>query len=438
MSSHAFADFLEQLQTDRRLVRHGRVVERRGEIDALAQSAAPNAVLFPEVEQTSMPLVVGVFSAPANVLKAFGASSFGEAAGRILEILAQGSGETWLERLGVNRLSPLRKYQPRTVRTATAQQIVRLGRDVDLAGLPAPVFSGEDLPSLNAGRLISRGPGDDRLHVGRYDFRVLGPNRLVACWRPSSVAARLLAHYRRRGETMPVAIAFGGQPLDLLLAMAPLPAGADVFELTGCLRGQPCEVVAGRHAGLPVPADAELVIEGFIDPAEPPADPGSGLDAMGLVGRLRPGPVLRVEAITHRPTPLFPWLLPGEKAEIQRALGRVFLPLLRPQLPGLCDLDFPAFGGDRVWALASIDQTYAGEAGQFAQAFWAAAEMLPVRYLVVVDADVDVHEADKVWAAVAAHAAPASDVHFAESPPDEFLRDPAPGRMVIDATGPPE
>ncbi len=435
MSSHGFADFLEQLQADGRLVRVDQSVQRRLEIAAKADEAAPKAVLFTNVCEASIPLIAGIFSSSESVLAALRTSSFGEAAARIDQVLDQGNGQTWLDRLGGNRTVPLRKYQPKTVRTGPSQQIVQLGRDVDLHRLPVPTLhADEEFPALTAGRLISRGPGDERLHVGRCDFRVTAGDRLAACWRPSSAAARLFAHYRRRGEGMPVAIAFGGEPVDLVAAMAPLGEGADVLELTGYLRGHPCELVAGRCVDLPVPSDAELIIEGVIDPQEPLVDPGSGLDAMAEPRRLRPGAVVRVEAVTHRPTPLFPTLLPGEKAAIHRALGRVFLPLLRRALPGLSDLALPAFGGDRVWAFASIDQTYAGQAGQFAQAFWGLAEMVAVRFLVIVDDDVDVHTADEVWHAVAAHAAPATDVNMGAGPPDAFLRDPPPGRMYFDAT----
>jgi 4-hydroxy-3-polyprenylbenzoate decarboxylase len=435
MSSHGFADFLEQLQADGRLVRVDESVEQRLDIGVKAAEAVPSAALFTNVHEVPIPLILGIFSSPENVLAALQASSFGEAAARVGQLLAHANGETWLERLGGNRTSPLRKCQPKTLRSGPSQQIVHLGRDVDLSGLPVPVFHAEEkYPALTAGRLIGQGPSDDHLHVGRYDFRIIASDRLVACWRPSSAPARLLAHYRRRGESMPVAIAFGGEPVDLLAAMAPLPHGADVLELTGYLRGHPCELIPGRCAGLPVPADAELVIEGVIDPREPFVDPGSGLDAMGQLRRLRPGPVVRVEAVTHRPTPLIPALLPSEKGQIHRTLVRVFLPILRQELPALSDIEFPAFGGDGLWAFASIDKTYAGQTGQFTNAFWGLPKMLHVRYLVIVDDDVDVHNADEVWTAVAAHAAPATDVRLGDVPLDVFLHDPSPGRMAFDAT----
>ena len=434
MSAHGFADFLEQLQAQGRLLRKDDPVPRHEIGNRLAQSE-PIATLLTHVDNAQMPLILGVFSSIESILQAFRSSNFEEAAVRVGELASDSKGGTWLERLGANRAAPAQRFQPKFVRTGPSQQIVRLGRDVDLRDLPAPLFfAREQFPALTAGRLLAKRPGDDRLHVGRYDLRVVDSNRLAACWDPSSEPARLLTEFRRRGEKMPVALAFGGEPVDLLAAMAPLAPSVDVLEWTGGLRGVPCELVAGRSVGFPVPADAELVIEGNIDPSESFVDPGSGLDEMGQPRPLRPGPLVQVEAVTHRPTPLFPALLPEEKGLIHHALGRIFLPWLRRELPALVDLEFPDFGGDRVWAFASIDPTYSGQAAQFAHAFWGLTSMLSVRYLVIVDDRVDVHAPEEVWQAVATHAVPASDVRLADVPPDAFLRDPLPGRMVLDAT----
>ena len=437
MSSHGFADFLERLQTDGRLVRRDEPVQKELEAGAEANEAAPQAALFTDVSDARFPLILGVFSSQERILAAFRASSSDEVAARIEEMGGCENGKSWLERLSGDRPNSLRKNQPKSLRTGPSQQIVHLGRDVDLDALPTPTFhSDEECPALTAGRLITRGPDGGHLYVGCHDFRVIDSRQLVACWRPSSKPARLLAHYGRRGESMPVAIAFGGEPADLLIAMAPLPRRTDVLELTGSLRGSPCEMIQGRCVDLPVPADAELVIEGTIGPHEPCAEAGSGLDAMGQLRRLQPGPLVRVETVTHRPTPLFPSFRPGEKGCIHQVLAKAFLPFLRAELPSLCKLEFPVFGGDRLWAFASIDKTYPGQASQFAKAFWGLSKMLPVRYLVIVDEDVDLGNSDEVWRAVASHAAPNPDVCVTDSIPDEFRHDEPPGRMVFDATRP--
>ena len=437
MSSHGFADFLEQLQVDSQLLRRDEPADRHLEAGDIAERAVPKVSLFTDIPGTKFPLILGVFSAPERVFSAFRASCSNEIAARIVEMDVADRGKSWSERLVGERPGILRKYQPKILRTGPAQQIVHLGSDIDLGCLPVPTFHpDEEFPALVAGRLITKDHEGTQRYVGHDELRIIDSDRLVACWRPSSHPARMLKHYERRGEPMPVAIAFGGEPCDLLTAMAPLPTRMEVMELSGYLRGTPCELVSARSVDLLVPADAELILEGTIAPGEPHAAAGSGLDATGQPRPLQPGPVVQVKAITHRPTPLFPSFLPSEKAVIHRALAKAFLPFLRAELPGLWDLEFPAFGGDRSWAFVAIDKTYPGQASQFANAFWGLCKMLPVRYLVIVDADVDLCNTDDVWHAVAAHATPTRDVRITDSIPDEFFYDRPPGRLVIDATRP--
>ena len=436
MSSHAFADFLEQLQANGHLLRQDEPVQRSLEVGSKATEIAPQAALFTDVPDAQFPLVLGVYSLPKRVLATFGASSPAEIAARIEDVGTE-KGVSWLARLSGERPATLQKHEYKTLRTGPSQQIVHLGRDVDLGSLPAPLLHpDEEFPAITAGRLITRAPHGGQLYVGRHDLRIVDANRLVTCWPPSSPPAQFSEYYRRRGEPMPVAIAFGGVPSDLLTAMAPLPRRMDVLELTGYLRGAPCEMVQARSVDLPVPADAELVIEGTIVPDETHVNPGNGLDAVGQPRPLQPAPVVHVEAVTHRPTPLFHAFLPAEKACIQQTLAKAFLPFLRLELPGLCELEFPSFGGDRLWGFASIDKTYPGQAIQFASAFWGLSRMLPVRYLAIVDADLDLTNTDEVLQAIAAHATPSSDLRITDSIPDEFIYDQPPGRIAFDATRP--
>ncbi|MGI6417713.1 MAG: UbiD family decarboxylase domain-containing protein [Thermoguttaceae bacterium] len=435
MSSHNFADFLEQLQASGQLDRITDTV--RAELEAARRAAeSPQALLLGEVADRDFPLAVHLFATPERVCRAFRAAALDEPAGRLAQALEGGEPGSWLDRLAGDRPASFKKAHPRMVRSGPCQQIVRLGGDVDLARLPAPTLLVEGESAwISAARLVTRPPGEDRLHVGRYDFRVTGRAELAACWAPYQEPARILAEYRRRGQPMPVAIVLGGDPLDLLVASGPLDAAADVFSLAGYLKGSPCELVAARRIDLPVPADAEMVLEGSIDPNRPVIEAGWAVDAMGQPRPLRPAPAVRVEALTHRVTPVFPAILPGMEARtINRSLAQVFLPLLRRQLTGLVDLELPTFGAGQIWALASIDKTYPGQARQFAKAFWSLPQMVPARFLVVVDHQVDVHQAEEVWTAVSRHTSPAAGIELAEAPPEAFLAEPSPGRMLFDAT----
>lgn len=437
MSPHHFADFLELLQADGQLARITEAI--RAELDVARRAAeSPQALLLSQVTDRDFPLAVHLFASQQRVCRALRSASLEETAARLAQVLEGGEEGSWLDRLGGEPKGSLKKTQPRMVRSGPCQQIVRLGSDVDLFRLPAPTLLVEgEAGAITAGRLITRPLGKDRLHVGRYDFRITGRAELAACWDPYQEPARILAEYRRRGLPMPVAIALGGDPVDLLIASGPLGAGADPLALAGYYRGNACELVAARRIDLPVPADSEIVLEGAIDPGGPAVDAGWAVDAMGQPRPLRPAPAIRIEALTCRVTPVFPAILPGvETRTVSQCLARVFLPFFRRALDGLVDLELPAFGAGRLWAFASIDKTYPGQARQFAKAFWALPQMIPVRFLVVVDHGIDVHNLEEVWAAVSTHTTPSSGVEFSEAPPDAFLDAPPARRMLFDATAP--
>jgi len=337
----------------------------------------------------------------------------------------------------------LKGLAPRTVKSGVCQQVVRLGGDVDLGRLPAlKSRPDEAAPAITAGQVVSLEPDSDQRLVGRYDLQLLDRNRLAVCWDPTDEHARLLGQYCRRPERMPLAVVLGGDPAALLAAMAPLPPGADAWAVAGLLHGKPMELVAGRSVDLAVPADAEIVLEGYVDPAEPPAEAGPLCTPAGYYTRPRPVPVMHVTGLTHRANPIYPAMVPGpppnEITVAQRALLQIFLPLVRMAIPELIDCDLPQFGAARHWAFVSIRKTYAGQARQIAGAVWALRPTMFGKVLVVVDEHVDVHDAEEVWYAVAAGADPGRDVFFAEGPPDPL--DPAAPpealgrRMAIDAT----
>ena len=254
--------------------------------------------------------------------------------------------------------------------------------------------------------------------------------------------ARLLGEYRRRGEWMPLAVVLGGDPAGLLAAVAPLPPEADARALAGLFRGKPLELVACRSVDLEVPAEAEIVIEGSIDPLEPPSDAGPLCTPVGYYGRRRPAPLMHVSALTHRANPIYPAMVSGspphEACVIARVLKRIFLPLVKLAIPELVDYDLPEFGAARHWLLVSIRKTYAGQARRVAQAVWGLSALMFSKLLVIVDEELDVHDHRQIWSAVATRADPGRDVFFQQGPPDPW--DPAApavglaSRMAIDAT----
>jgi len=171
-----------------------------------------------------------------------------------------------------------------------------------------------------------------------------------------------------------------------------------------------------------VPADAEIVIEGHIDPSEAPVSTGPMLTRSGRYAPPRPAPVMHVVALTHRVKPVFPAMVPAlppnETCMIDRAMGRVLLPLVKPAIAEMVDYELPMHGAARHWAVISTDKRYAGQARRVAGAAWAQQLFMFAKVLVIVDREVDVHDTSAVLSAISANVYPPRDVFFEQGPPD--------------------
>ena len=445
MSYRCLADFLEELGQAGELARVEAevdpVLEAAEITDRVAKANGP-ALLFGAAEGHDFPLLTNLLGTEGRICRALGVKSLVETRERIAGLLDPAEPEGWFEKLKTAPTpASLAKLPPRPVKTGPCQQVVKLGGDVDLGELPAiQSRPGETGRAITAGVTVFADVDSPRRSVGRYDLGLLAPDRLAACWGPQDEPARLLAGYRRRSERMPVAVVLGGDPLGMLAAMAPVPPDIEAFALAGLLRQRPLDVVACRTVKLSVPAEAEIVIEGHVDPAEPPIEAGPPVTPIGCYSFPRPLPVIHVTAITHRANPIYPAMVPGarEACVVSRALGQIFLPLVRLAIRELVDYDFPAFGAGRHWGFVSIRKTYAGQARRVAHAAWGLPQWMFAKLLVVVDEDVDVHDYDQVWSAVAVNVDPGRDVIFQQGPPDPL--DPAtpPGqlghKMAMDAT----
>jgi 4-hydroxy-3-polyprenylbenzoate decarboxylase len=447
MSYTCLADFLEELARSGELVRVEATVDLATEAAEIArQHARKNggAVLFSSPAGRDIPLLVDLLTTEERICRALGVVSLDEVAARVESLLDAPEAEGWFEKL---KTAPTRtllgKMAPRTSKSGPCQRVVLLGEDIDLARLPVPrARLEENYDTITAGQLHLADARTGRRYVGRHDLSVLDANRLAVHWAAHDPAARLFEEYAARGEPMPVAIVLGGDPAGLLAAMAPLPCSVDACAVAGLLRDRPIELVTGRTVTIPVPTEAEIVIEGTIDPREPTVACGPICTPLGQYTPAAPCPVIRVTALTHRANAVFPALLhgppPNEHVAITRAMQRVFLPMTRLAIPELVDQNLPAFGGGRQVAWLSIRKTHAGQARRVAQAFWGLTSMMFAKLLVIVDEDVDVHDGSQVGAAVASNMDPGRDVFFEQGPPDPWDAATPPGtlgqKMAIDAT----
>lgn len=447
MAYASLADFLEELGHAGELLRVGCEVDPSLEVAEISQRIATfggKALLFGALRDRQFSLVTNLLASEARLGRALGVARLEELTDRVAQLVYAPAADGWMEKIkALPSRAELRKLEPRTVRSGACQQVVRLGGDVDLTRLPALQCRPSELGGvLTTGQLVVATADTASRRVGCHPLRIVDRHRLVVGWLPEDDAARCWEGYRERQERMPVAVAFGGDPAAWLAAMAPLPPDSDRLAFAGLLRAKPLDLVRCRTCELEVPADAELVLEGYLDPKEPAEETGPLAASGGYELPSRPMPVMQVTALTHRSNPVLPALVPGRAGDeatlLVRLLHRVFRPLVQASVPELVDYELPAFATGARVAFVSIQKSYAGQARKVAGALWGLRQLMAVKLLVLVDRELDVRDPQQVWAAVASEVDFGRDLIVSSGPPD--LSDPAalPGalgqRLAIDAT----
>lgn len=422
--------------------------------DRVIRESGP-AVLFESVDDSAFPAVTGLFGTESRVLQALGVESYADVADRIAGLLQPSLPAGWLEALQlVPQFAEVMQWPPRITDTAMSQQVVHMGSDVDLGRLPVvTAWPGEQKPSLTAGQvylessLPQQGGGETETSAYRTADRttavVVDERSVVLRLTPHDEAWRIVQAAQHDGRQLPVAIALGGDPLLTLAADMPLPPYADPLLFAGFLRGEAVTLAKARSVELHVPAEADVVLEGLINPDDAFRPLPQVAAPTGFHGGEANGVFVQITAMTHRANAVVPVIIPArppsEDSVLAHAAERILLPLVRLGIPELVDLRLPSAGAHRNIAFASVRKSFPQQARQVMNALWGMRRLSTVKLIVVVDADVDVHDDDAVWFEVGANAHPGRDVIFSEGPADMLDHAaPIPGvghRMGIDATG---
>jgi 4-hydroxy-3-polyprenylbenzoate decarboxylase len=362
------------------------------------------ALLFEQVAGSRLPLAINLFGTERRMARALGVERLDEIACRIRDLLRPelptGLGGL---RDTVGRLMAVRGVPPRQVRTAPCQAVVRTGRQVDLGELPAlQSWPGDGGAFMNLGLTHTRHPTTGARNLGMYRLQRHDERTLGLHWQIHKDSNAHHAVAERLGQRLPVAIAFGCDPVVTYAASAPLP-GIDEYLFAGFLRGRRVELVDCRTVPLQVPAHAQIVLEGWLEPGERRPEGPFG-DHTGFYTPVEPFPALHVECMTMQPDPLFQTIVvgppPQEDGPLGKATERIFLPLLQLTIPELVDLDMPVEGVFHNCVLVSIEKRYPKQAQKVMHAIWGAGLMSLAKLIVVVDADCDVHDYSEVaWRA---------------------------------------
>ena len=370
-------------------------------------------------------VAINLFGSERRMSLALGVDCLDHVGARISELVALKVPEGLLGKLAMlPRLAEVAKFPPRTVGgRAPCQDTVVQGGDIDLAQFPVPICWPEDGgPYITLGGVITKNPVSGVRNVGMYRVQVLGKNELAMHWQRHKVGA---AHWRamaERGETMPVAIALGGDPASIYAASAPLPPTIDEFLFAGFLRGEPVRLAKAVTSDLEVPAEAEFVIEGHIDPREELVLEGPFGDHTGFYSLADYYPKVHVTAVTWRRDPIWPHTIVGrppmEDFYLGHATERIFLPLLRLTIPEIVDLHMPAEGIFHNLVFVSIDKQYPGQAYKVMNGLWGQGLMSLAKVIVVLDKDVNVRDPKEAWWVALNHIDPERDVRFTMGPID--------------------
>src|SRR5450755_4525291 len=454
-------DFLVQLERRGLLKRVSAKVDpnlEMTEICARVLAANGPALLFEHPTGHSMPVLGNLFGTPQRVALAMGEESV-EALRDVGTLLAslkepeppKGLKDAWQNTRPL--MMQVLNMAPKEVSSAACQSVVWEGSDVDLARLPVQTcWPGDVAPLITWGLTVTRGPLKSRQNLGIYRQQVIARNKLIMRWLPHRGGAldfrdHAMAH---RGTAFPIAVALGADPATMLGAVTPVPDNLSEYQFAGLLRGARTEIVKCITHGLQVPAPAEIVLEGFIQPdAADPSGYESALegpfgDHTGYYNEVERFPVFTIERITLRRDPIYHSTYtgkpPDEPAVLGVALNEVFVPILQKQFPEIVDFYLPPEGCSYRMAIVSMKKRYPGHAKRVMFGVWSfLRQFMYTKFIVVTDDDIDVRNwADVIWA-ITTRMDPVRDTVLVDRTPIDYLDFASPvsglgGKMGLDAT----
>jgi 4-hydroxy-3-polyprenylbenzoate decarboxylase len=439
-------DFVAALERERELARITDSVSPDLEICAVTDrvSKSPGGgpgLLFEHPTGFSMPVAINLFGSMKRMCMALEVRELDEVAREIESMATPRIPAGMLDALKMlPTLNRLRDVMPKTVADGPCHEVV--SHDGSLDELPILKCWPED-----GGRYITlplvftKDPETGARNIGTYRMQIYDGRTTGMHWQRHKGGAQHHRVAERLGRRLPVAVALGADPALTYSATAPMPEGLDELMLAGFLRKQRVELVKCVTVDLEVPANAQIVLEGYVDPGERRREGPFG-DHTGFYSHPDDYPVFHLTCVTRQKNPIYLTTVVGippmEDYYLGKASERIFLPLIRKTLPEIVDMHFPAAGIFHNFVIVSIDKRYPGHARKIMNAFWGLGQLMFSKTIIVVDKDVDVqNEAEVAWI-VGTHYDPERDVQLTRGPVDD-LDDasdlPAYGsKMGVDAT----
>lgn len=451
-------DFIDQLEKIGQLKRISKPISTElmmTEISDRTLRAKGPALLFERpigkdgVEHT-VPVLTNLFGTPDRVALAMGQKDVSSLrdVGKLLAMLKEPEPPTGF-RDAIGKI-PIYKQvlnmPVKVVKKALCQQEIFTGDDVDLTKYPIQsCWPGDVAPLITWGLTVTKGPHKERQNLGIYRQQLLGPNKVIMRWLSHRGGALDFFEWKKEhpGENFPVSVALGADPATILGAVTPVPDTLSEYAFAGLLRGSKTEVVKCISNNLEVPASAEIVLEGYIDPDEM-APEGPYGDHTGYYNEVDNFPVFTVTHITQRKNPIYHSTYtgrpPDEPAILGVALNEVFVPILQKQFPEIQDFYLPPEGCSYRLAIVTIKKQYAGHAKRVMMGVWSfLRQFMYTKFVIVCDDDINARDWNDVIWAMTTRMDPSRDTVLIENTPIDYLDFASPvsglgSKMGLDAT----
>jgi len=446
-------DFIQMLEARGELIRIEQEIDPNLEMTEISDRtlrAGGPALLFENPKGYDIPVLANLFGTPERVAMGMGEETV-EALREVGKLLAQlkepeppkGMKDAW-EKLPV--FKQVLNMGPKVVKGAACQKHILEGEQVDLYNLPIQTcWPGDAGPLVTWPLVITRGPNKERQNLGIYRQQLIARNKLIMRWLAHRGGALDFREWQQQnpGERFPVAVALGADPATILGAVTPVPDTLSEYGFAGLLRGSKTEVTACIGNDLQVPASAEFILEGYIDPAEM-ADEGPFGDHTGYYNEVDRFPVFTVERITHRSNPIYHSTYtgrpPDEPAILGVALNEVFVPILQKQFPEIVDFYLPPEGCSYRMAVVTMKKQYPGHAKRIMLGVWSfLRQFMYTKFVIVCDEDVNARDWNDVIWAITTRMDPQRDTVMIDNTPIDYLDFASPvsglgSKMGLDAT----
>ena len=443
--------FIDALEKENELLRIKSFVDPHLEmaeiIDRMSKQPGGGKALLFENTGFDFPVLMNAYGSERRMCMALGVQHLDDVAKEIESLfkLLSAPKEGLLDKLKMlPKLGQFSSWMPAVKNGRSECQEIMM-REPDITKLPVITCWPKDGgPFVTLPVIHTKDPNNGTRNVGMYRMQIFGPTLTGMHWHKHKVSAKHFNEYKKLNKRMPVAVALGGDPVYAYAATAPLPENVDEYMLAGFLRKKKVELVKCiTQPDIEVPADADFIIEGYVDPDDEMIWEGPFGDHTGYYSLPDWYPLFHITAITNKKNPVYPATIvgipPQEDAWLGKATERIFLaPIKMTLIPEIVDMDMPVEGVFHNLVIAKIKKDYAGQGQKVMNAMWGAGQMMFNKILVLVDGQIKIQDYKELAKYVFRNLNPSTDIHFSQGPMDVLDHSCSKlgfgGKMCIDGT----